>query len=163
MTDALGAFGMGDGLHKLGDQMVRVEGVHAFLPDSNITAGRYDVGLFLFINARLNTARTMMCVSLSLREERERLFICVFIMLFFICSVASMPLCVRRLMKAARCGHVDAFESASLRPARFLGIDDRKGTLNFGADADFIIVDDDVNVKATFIGGRLVYASSTDD
>ncbi len=40
MTDAVVAFGMGDGLHKLGDQTIRVDGMHAFVADSNITAGR---------------------------------------------------------------------------------------------------------------------------
>jgi N-acetylglucosamine-6-phosphate deacetylase len=56
-------------------------------------------------------------------------------------------------------GAVEALESASTRPARLLGIDDHKGTLKFGADADFVIVDDSINIKATFIAGRLVYAA----
>jgi N-acetylglucosamine-6-phosphate deacetylase len=38
-----------------------------------------------------------------------------------------------------------------------LGISDKKGTLNFGADADFIILDEELNVLATFISGTCVF------
>jgi N-acetylglucosamine-6-phosphate deacetylase len=39
-----------------------------------------------------------------------------------------------------------------------LGIEARKGTLNFGADADFILLDADANVAATYIAGECVWA-----
>lgn len=48
-------------------------------------------------------------------------------------------------------------EYASLHPAQLLGITDRKGTLDYGADADFIVLDDDLTVKATYIGGEQVW------
>ncbi|GLE07683.1 hypothetical protein PINS_up018286 [Pythium insidiosum] len=38
-----------------------------------------------------------------------------------------------------------------------LGIAHQKGTLNFGADADFVLLDDSLHVKQTYIAGELVY------
>jgi len=37
-------------------------------------------------------------------------------------------------------------------------IQDRKGTLDFGSDADFIILDDDLNIMSTYIAGECVYS-----
>ncbi len=49
--------------------------------------------------------------------------------------------------------------AASLTPARILGIDDRKGSLKEGKDADITILNDDITVWKTFIGGREVYTA----
>ncbi|CAG5135408.1 unnamed protein product [Candidula unifasciata] len=76
-------------------------------------------------------------------------------------GTATLDYCVRCFAKETGCGPVLALEAASLHPAQLLGIDDRKGTLNFGADADFIFLDDGLNVKATYIAGECVYTSST--
>lgn len=46
---------------------------------------------------------------------------------------------------------------ASLNPATTLGIDDRKGSLEVGKDADIVILDEEFNVKKTIIGGKVKY------
>lgn len=46
---------------------------------------------------------------------------------------------------------------ASLNPATVLGIDDRKGSLEVGKDADVIITDSQFNVVKTIIGGEIKY------
>ncbi|QNK54914.1 N-acetylglucosamine-6-phosphate deacetylase [Paenibacillus sp. PAMC21692] len=43
-------------------------------------------------------------------------------------------------------------------PARQSGVADRKGKLEAGKDADFLIVDDDLAIRSTYVGGREVYA-----
>ena len=58
------------------------------------------------------------------------------------------------------CGSVLALEAASLHPAQMLGIVDQKGSLEYNTDADFVILDDDLNVLATFIAGQLVWKQS---
>ncbi|KAB7503766.1 N-acetylglucosamine-6-phosphate deacetylase [Armadillidium nasatum] len=77
-------------------------------------------------------------------------------------SIAPMNECIRRFMKAAEVGIVEGVEAASLHPARLLGIADKKGSLNFGADADFVLLNgsipEEVEVLHTFIGGRCVYS-----
>lgn len=51
-----------------------------------------------------------------------------------------------------------ALEAASLHPARALGIDDRKGKLNFGYDADFVMLDpEQIKIKSSWIAGECVY------
>ena len=47
--------------------------------------------------------------------------------------------------------------AASLAPARAIGADDRKGSLEAGKDADIIITDGDFNILKTIIGGEVRY------
>ncbi|BFZ24211.1 hypothetical protein BsWGS_27250 [Bradybaena similaris] len=76
-------------------------------------------------------------------------------------GTATLDFCVQCFAKETGCGPVLALEAASLHPAQLLGIDDRKGTLNFDSDADLIFLDDGLNVKATYIAGECVYTTST--
>ena len=46
---------------------------------------------------------------------------------------------------------------ASLNPAMTLGIEDRKGSIDIGKDADVIITDGEFNVCKTLIGGKIQY------
>ena len=46
---------------------------------------------------------------------------------------------------------------ASLNPARVIGIDGRKGSIDIGKDADLALVDDDLNARVTIVEGRVVY------
>lgn len=47
--------------------------------------------------------------------------------------------------------------AASLNPAKAIGVDDRKGSLEAGKDADIIITDRDFNIMKTIIGGNVKY------
>ena len=47
--------------------------------------------------------------------------------------------------------------AASLNPARAIGVDEFKGSLEAGKDADIIITDDEFNVIKTIIGGVVKY------
>ncbi|KAL6268116.1 hypothetical protein P5V15_001207 [Pogonomyrmex californicus] len=60
------------------------------------------------------------------------------------------------------CTTVEALEAATLHPARTLGIDSHKGVLNFGADADFILLDEKLELLSTWISGECVYRKNTD-
>ncbi len=75
-------------------------------------------------------------------------------------AVATMDYCVKNLMKAIGCSLVEAIDCATKHPAKMLKIYPKKGSLNYGADADFIVIDDDLNVKATFIKGDLVWSAT---
>ncbi|XP_056392277.1 N-acetylglucosamine-6-phosphate deacetylase [Hyla sarda] len=74
-------------------------------------------------------------------------------------SIATMDTCVRHFHEATGCTVEEALEAASLHPAQLLGLQHHKGTLDFGADADFIQLDDNLNIKATYIAGEVVWSS----
>ncbi|KAK2543783.1 Amdhd2 [Columba livia] len=68
-------------------------------------------------------------------------------------SVATMDTCVRHFQEATGCSVETALEAASLHPAQLLGIEHKKGTLNYDSDADFLMLNDDLYVQATYIAG----------
>ncbi len=47
--------------------------------------------------------------------------------------------------------------AASFNPAKAIGVDDRKGSLEAGKDADIIITDRNFNITKTIIGGKIKY------
>jgi N-acetylglucosamine-6-phosphate deacetylase len=53
----------------------------------------------------------------------------------------------------------EAVRMASLTPARVIGVDNRKGSLAAGKDADIVVFEDDFSVWRTMIAGRWVHAS----
>ena len=49
--------------------------------------------------------------------------------------------------------------AASLTPARAIHVDDCKGSLEPGKDADIAILNDEFEVLSTIIGGKTVYTA----
>jgi N-acetylglucosamine-6-phosphate deacetylase len=54
---------------------------------------------------------------------------------------------------------VEAVRMATLTPARVIGADDRKGSLELGKDADLAVFEDDFTAWRAMIGGQWVYAA----
>jgi N-acetylglucosamine-6-phosphate deacetylase len=65
----------------------------------------------------------------------------------------DMASAVRNAVRLAQIPLDDVLRAASLTPARFLGLDGERGRLLPGARADFISLDQDLNVTATWIDG----------
>jgi N-acetylglucosamine-6-phosphate deacetylase len=74
-------------------------------------------------------------------------------------SVLTLDKAVRNLLSCTGCSPIEALESASLKPARVLGIDKYKGQLNIGADADFNILDEKLTVNSCYVAGQRLYYS----
>jgi len=72
-------------------------------------------------------------------------------------STLTMDRAVKNFMEFTGCSLPEAVRCASLNPARLLGIDDRKGSLEVGKDADLVIFDEDLTVHYTILGGEVVY------
>ncbi|KAI9506170.1 n-acetylglucosamine-6-phosphate deacetylase [Coemansia spiralis] len=68
-------------------------------------------------------------------------------------SIATLAECVRKFIKFTGASKVEALENATLHPAQMLGISDKKGTLTHGADADILILNQDLDVQRVFIAG----------
>ncbi|MBN2602035.1 MAG: N-acetylglucosamine-6-phosphate deacetylase [Candidatus Marinimicrobia bacterium] len=62
-----------------------------------------------------------------------------------------------RFQKFTNCNLEEAVDSISLNPARLLGLDDRKGYIQAGKDADLVVMNSDFNVDLTIVSGEAVY------
>lgn len=69
-------------------------------------------------------------------------------------SLTGMDQAVRNLYHITGCSIAEAVAAAALRPAQLLGMENIKGTLLPGADADFLFLDDDLHVREVFLGGE---------
>ncbi|WP_018619606.1 N-acetylglucosamine-6-phosphate deacetylase [Spirosoma luteum] len=75
-------------------------------------------------------------------------------------SVATMNRLVRNMVQLADVSLLDAVRMASTTPARIMGVDNRKGTLAVGKEADIVIFDDQLTIHSTIMGGKLVYSTT---
>lgn len=64
---------------------------------------------------------------------------------------------VRNMVKVVGVPLSWALQMASLNPARALGLDCHKGSVEVGKDADLILIDEDISVHLTMVRGRVVY------
>uniref|UniRef100_A0A669BLA2 N-acetylglucosamine-6-phosphate deacetylase n=1 Tax=Oreochromis niloticus TaxID=8128 RepID=A0A669BLA2_ORENI len=111
VTDAITAMGLPPGRHTLGQQVIEIQGLHAYVAGTKTLSG----------------------------------------------SIATMDMCVRHFKQASGCSVQEALEAASLHPAQLLGISHKKGKLDYGSDADLVLLDEGLNVKATYISGEEVW------
>lgn len=115
VTDAITAMGLPPGRHSLGQQVIEIQGLHAYVAGTKTLCG----------------------------------------------SIATMDMCVRHFRQASGCSVEEALEAASLHPAQLLNISHRKGSLEYACDADLVMLDDDLNVQATYISGEEVWRKTT--
>uniref|UniRef100_A0A7S3EUE4 Amidohydrolase-related domain-containing protein n=1 Tax=Haptolina ericina TaxID=156174 RepID=A0A7S3EUE4_9EUKA len=75
---------------------------------------------------------------------------------------ATVPLdeCLRRYLRYTRASLVDVLEAATLHPAQVLGIQEVKGSLEVGCDADLTFLDEQLNVTRCYVGGELAWDAS---
>ncbi|XP_013886822.1 N-acetylglucosamine-6-phosphate deacetylase [Austrofundulus limnaeus] len=111
VTDAITAMGLPPGRHSLGQQVIEIQGLHAYVAGTKTLSG----------------------------------------------SIATMDMCVRHFKQASGCSTEEALEAASLHPAQLLNITNKKGTLDHGSDADLVLLDDDLNLRSTYIFGEEVW------
>jgi N-acetylglucosamine-6-phosphate deacetylase len=71
-------------------------------------------------------------------------------------STLTMGAAVRNAVRLARLPLGDALQMASATPARVLGLQASKGALEPGLDADLVLLDDDLAVTATMVGGAWI-------
>jgi N-acetylglucosamine-6-phosphate deacetylase len=71
-------------------------------------------------------------------------------------SLLTMDQAVRNMVRWTDATVADALRMASAVPARLLGLDDR-GEIRIGAVADLVLLDNDLTVQATIIGGAVVH------
>jgi N-acetylglucosamine-6-phosphate deacetylase len=75
-------------------------------------------------------------------------------------SALDMASAVRNSVQDLHCSVQDALKMASTTPATFLGLQQQKGFLAPGFDADWVVLTDQHYVNTTFIAGEQVFASN---
>lgn len=71
-------------------------------------------------------------------------------------SVITLDKAVKNVIQYTDCTLSEAFRMATYNPARFLGINKRKGSLYPGKDADLVIMTNDLEVIATMVNGEVI-------
>ena len=72
-------------------------------------------------------------------------------------STLTLERAVTRMAREGAIAFRDAVQMASLSPAQFLGLDETIGSIAPGKEADLAIMDAEHRVRATIVGGRLVW------
>jgi N-acetylglucosamine-6-phosphate deacetylase len=68
-------------------------------------------------------------------------------------SLLTLNVALKNFIEATDVPIHQAIKLVSLNPARVIGIDDKKGSIEIGKDADIILFDENINVKMVFIAG----------
>ncbi len=64
---------------------------------------------------------------------------------------------LERLISFTGCPFETAIKTVTQKPAELLGIEDRKGTIEPGKDADLVLLDHTHSVQATIVTGKIVF------
>lgn len=72
-------------------------------------------------------------------------------------STLTLDTAMRNIMTATGCTLNEAVMMCGLTPAASIKLGDRKGNLAPGYDADITILDNQLQVQTTIVGGRIVY------
>jgi N-acetylglucosamine-6-phosphate deacetylase len=71
-------------------------------------------------------------------------------------SIVSLDQCIRNLINITSCTLPEAINTVTITPASLLGLYPQKGSLQAGADADFVVLDEGLNVQKTCVSGALI-------
>ena len=72
-------------------------------------------------------------------------------------SILDLNLAVKNMVKNTDLKIHEAMTMACLSPAKVIGIEDKKGSIKQGKDADIIIFDADFNIYTTIVEGKIVF------
>jgi N-acetylglucosamine-6-phosphate deacetylase len=68
-------------------------------------------------------------------------------------SLLTQNVALKNFIEATDVPIHQAIKLVSLNPARVIGIDDKKGSIEIGKDADIVLFDEEINVTMVFIAG----------
>lgn len=71
-------------------------------------------------------------------------------------STLKMNEGIRNFKDTLNLSLTDAIDCATKNPAKILGVYDRKGSIKVGKDADFVVIDENLNVLATICRGKIM-------
>jgi N-acetylglucosamine-6-phosphate deacetylase len=72
-------------------------------------------------------------------------------------SVLTMDKAVRNMINKVEVSLTEAIQMATINPAKCLGVEGKKGSLEPGKDADIVILNKKLKVELTMVKGKVVY------
>ncbi|BDU51645.1 N-acetylglucosamine-6-phosphate deacetylase [Haliovirga abyssi] len=72
-------------------------------------------------------------------------------------SILTLNKAVRNIKKYSDADIVTSVKLATINPAKVIGLEKSKGSLDINKDADIVIFDDNINVYCTIVGGEIKY------
>ena len=72
-------------------------------------------------------------------------------------STLKLNVALSNFIKATNISINDGIKLITINPAKYLQIDNKKGSLEIGKDADIVIADENINIYKTFTKGIEVY------
>ncbi len=72
-------------------------------------------------------------------------------------SILTLNKAVCNILKYTDLEMYEAVALASLNPAKLINMDNSKGSIKIGKDADLIIFDEDLKVDLSISGGKIIY------
>ena len=72
-------------------------------------------------------------------------------------STTSLGNIAKRFKEFSGCTFEEAINSVSINPAKVLGIDNKKGSLENGKDADIVLADEDFSIYTTIVEGKICF------
>ena len=102
---------------------------------------------FPFIN------KFWLSIKLTLKIFRKKVGLFYIYLFLIFCFCNDYFTIIIRCDILSRCSIAECLEAASLHPAQALGISGSKGNLNYGSDADLVLLEkDSLDVVSTWIG-----------
>jgi len=74
-------------------------------------------------------------------------------------SITPLDTMLRNAIEVLGLPLEEALRLVTLNPARFLRIDNNKGTIEPGKDADLVLFDSQIRIRTTIVGGEVVYSA----
>uniref|UniRef100_A0AAY4CFB0 N-acetylglucosamine-6-phosphate deacetylase n=1 Tax=Denticeps clupeoides TaxID=299321 RepID=A0AAY4CFB0_9TELE len=140
VTDAVPAMGLPAGCHSLGQQEIHIDGLHAYV-----------AGVYILSLGEHESCHELILILMKTFDPGTTTLSG---------SIATMDMCVRHFRDASGCSEEAALEAASLHPAELLNLTHCKGTLDYGSDADFVVLDESFTVRETYIAGQQVVGAA---
>ena len=72
-------------------------------------------------------------------------------------SILTMDIALKNIIETTDLNLSQAANMLSLNPAKLLGLEDRKGSISIGKDADLVVIDDEFQVKKAIISGNIIF------
>lgn len=162
VTDAMSAAGLPPGSHRIGTQLVHVQADGRALLASSCPTAKQPVTTTTRdahkpADTTVETERSSSSSGEVPGEDEESERVVGSVGGTLAGSTVTMDACVRNLVSATGCSVASALEAASLRPAQVLQLAPTRGTLEYGARADLVVLSPKLHVLATFIDGERVY------